>query len=86
MWLRSGVAVASDYSSDSTPSLGTSICHGCSPKKTKRRRRRRKRRKRGREEEGRGEGGGGGGEEEEKTAVSSIMVTQLRIWHTVDAQ
>ena len=24
-----------DYSSDLTPSLGTSICHGCGPKKTK---------------------------------------------------
>ena len=37
MWLWSGVAVAvvsaSSYSSDSTPSLGTSICRGCSPKK-----------------------------------------------------
>jgi len=28
------VAVVSSYSSDSTPSLGTSICRGCSPKKT----------------------------------------------------
>uniref|UniRef100_A0A8D0SIM2 Lipid-binding serum glycoprotein C-terminal domain-containing protein n=1 Tax=Sus scrofa TaxID=9823 RepID=A0A8D0SIM2_PIG len=38
-WLRSGVAVALVYagscSSDSTPSLGTSICHECGPKKTK---------------------------------------------------
>uniref|UniRef100_A0A8D1M9K0 Lipid-binding serum glycoprotein C-terminal domain-containing protein n=1 Tax=Sus scrofa TaxID=9823 RepID=A0A8D1M9K0_PIG len=38
-WLRSGVAVALVYasscSSDSTPSLGTSICHKCGPKKTK---------------------------------------------------
>ena len=37
MQLRSGVAAAvawaSGYKSDSTPSLGTSICHGCSPKK-----------------------------------------------------
>ena len=37
MWLRSHVAVAvvkaSSYGSDSTPSLGTSICHGCGPKK-----------------------------------------------------
>ena len=37
MQLRSrvavAVAVAGSYSSDSTPSLGTSICHGCSPKK-----------------------------------------------------
>ena len=37
MWLRSGVAVAvaeaSGCSSDSTPGLGTSICHGCGPKK-----------------------------------------------------
>ena len=41
MWRRSGVAVAVvkadsySYSSDSIPSLGTSICHGCSPKKQK---------------------------------------------------
>ena len=39
MWLRSGVAVAvvqaGSYSSDSAPSLGNSICHVCSPKKTK---------------------------------------------------
>ena len=37
MWLGSGiavaVAVAGSYSPDSTPSLGPSICHGCSPKK-----------------------------------------------------
>ena len=40
MRLRSDVAVAvvqaSSYSSDSTPSLGTSICCRCGPKKTKR--------------------------------------------------
>ena len=37
MRLRSGVAVAvaSSYSSESTPSLGTSICCWCSPKETK---------------------------------------------------
>ena len=39
MQLRSGVAVAvawvSSYRSDSTPSLGTSIYHGCGPKKEK---------------------------------------------------
>ena len=39
MQLASGVAVAvmevGSYSSDSTPSLGASICHGFSPKKTK---------------------------------------------------
>ena len=39
MWLGSGVAVAvavaGSYSSDSTPSLGTSICHGCGPEETK---------------------------------------------------
>ena len=38
-WLGSGVAMAQvlagNYSSDSTPSLGTSICHGCGPKETK---------------------------------------------------
>ena len=38
-WLRSGVAVAlawaGSYSSDSTPSLGTTICQGCGPKRTK---------------------------------------------------
>ena len=39
MWLGSGIAVAlaqaGGYSSDLTPSLGTSICHGCSPRKDK---------------------------------------------------
>ena len=39
MRLRSGFAVAvvwaDSHSSDSTPSLGASICHGCGPKKTK---------------------------------------------------
>ena len=30
------VAQACGYSSDQTPSLGTSICHGCSPRKDKR--------------------------------------------------
>ena len=37
MQLRSGVAVAlaASYSSDSTRSLGTTICPGCSPKKKK---------------------------------------------------
>ena len=38
-WLRSlvavALAVAGSYSSDSTPSLGISICRGCGPKKTK---------------------------------------------------
>ena len=29
------VTVASSYSSDSTPSLGISMCCGCEPKKTK---------------------------------------------------
>ena len=39
MQLGSGIAMAvaqaSGYSSDQTPGLGTSICRGCSPKKTK---------------------------------------------------
>ena len=39
MWLRSGMAVAvvqtGSCSSNLTPSLGNSTCHGCSPKKTK---------------------------------------------------
>ena len=41
MRLESGMAVAvavasvSSYSSDSTPGLGTSMCHDCSPKKKK---------------------------------------------------
>ena len=33
MWLILAVAVASSYSSNLTPSLGTSICCRCSPKK-----------------------------------------------------
>ena len=42
MPLRSGdaVAVAGSYSSDSTPSLGSSICHRCGLKKAKRREKR----------------------------------------------
>ena len=32
-WLRSRVAVAGSYRSNSTPSPGTSICCRCSPKK-----------------------------------------------------
>ena len=41
MWLGSciavamAVAMAGSYSSDSIPSLGTSICHRCGPKKAK---------------------------------------------------
>ena len=39
MWLGSRIAVAvvyaRGYSSDLTPRLGTSICHTCGPKKTK---------------------------------------------------
>lgn len=46
MWLKyhSAVAVmwASGYSSNWTPSLRTSICHGYSPKKTKKNKRKRK--------------------------------------------
>ena len=40
MWLGScmAVAVVGSYSSDSTPSLGICICHGCSPKKQKKKR------------------------------------------------
>ena len=36
-WICVAVAVApaGNYSSDSAPSLGTSMCHRCSPKKTK---------------------------------------------------
>ena len=44
--LRSGVAVAmaqaSSYSSDSTASLGTSICYKCSPIKTKKKKKKKK--------------------------------------------
>ena len=45
MLLGSGVAVAvavaqaGSYTSSSTPSLGTSICHGYGPRKTKRKKR-----------------------------------------------
>ena len=37
LWCRSqavAVVEAGSYSSDSTPSLGISICHGCDPKNT----------------------------------------------------
>ena len=48
MWFQSGVAVAvavmySGYSSDLTPSLGTSIGWGCNTKKTKKKKKKRKR-------------------------------------------
>ena len=36
---RVAVVQASSCSSDLTPSLGTSICHRCSPKKTKKEKR-----------------------------------------------
>ena len=44
MQLESGVAVAvaGSYSSDSTPSLGTSICPGCGPQKTKKKKKKKK--------------------------------------------
>ena len=34
-WTPVAVAMAGSCTSDSTPSLGTSICHGCGPKKQK---------------------------------------------------
>ena len=44
MWLTSGIAVAvvsvGSYSSDSTPSLGTSICHRGGSKKKKKEKKR----------------------------------------------
>ena len=59
MWLGSCVAVAvaqgSSCSSDSTPSLGTSICCRCGPKKTKEKKK-----------EQRKEGGRKGGKKEGK--------------------
>ena len=49
MQLGSGIAVAvaraSDCSSDSTPSLGTSMCHGVALKKTKRKEKSRRKQK-----------------------------------------
>ena len=44
MWLGSGMAVAEagSCSSDSTPSMGTSICHGCVPKKKKKKKKKTK--------------------------------------------
>ena len=43
MWLGShmAVAVAGSCSSDLTPSLGTSICHRCCPKKKERKKKKR---------------------------------------------
>ena len=37
------VTMASSFSSDSTSSLGTSICHGCGPENTEERERRKER-------------------------------------------
>ena len=46
-WLGSGIAVATveagSCGSDSTPNLGTSMCCGCGPKKTKKERKKKKR-------------------------------------------
>ena len=46
MWLGSGVALAvaeaSSFGSDWTPSLGTSLCQGCGPKKTKKKKKKKK--------------------------------------------
>ena len=46
MWLRSGIAAAvvyaDSYSTDSTPSLGTYICHRHGPKKTPKKKKNRK--------------------------------------------
>ena len=65
--LRSGVAVAvvqaSGYSSDSTHSLGTSICHGFGPKKTKNKERKKESKHRGSRSERLILGEAGGGEE-----------------------
>ena len=36
------VVQVSSYSLDSTPSLGTSICHKCGPKKTKEKKKKKK--------------------------------------------
>ena len=44
-WLGSGVAVASSYSSNSTPSLGTSVCLECGPKNRKDKKRKKKKSK-----------------------------------------
>ena len=47
MWLRSWVAVsvvkAERHSSDSTPSLGISICQECGPKKAKKKKKKKDR-------------------------------------------
>ena len=49
MWLGSSISVAvvwaRGYSSTSTPSLGTSMCHGCSLKKTKKKKKKKKKKK-----------------------------------------
>ena len=49
MWLRPCIALAvvyaSSYSSDSAPSLGTSICRGCGPKETKKKKEKEKEKK-----------------------------------------
>ena len=42
IWHAVAVAWACNCISDSTPSLGTSICHGCSPKKTKKKKKKKK--------------------------------------------
>ena len=55
IWLRSGVAVAMAVagrcSSDSSPSLGTSICHRFGPKKQKKKKKKEKKKKKKKEKE-----------------------------------
>ena len=56
MELGSGidVAVANSYGSDLTPSLGTSMCHGYGPKKTKQKQKQKQQKKR-KKKKGKGE-------------------------------
>jgi len=72
--LGSGVAVAvvyaSGYSSNSTPGLETSICHGYGPKKTK------KERKEERKKEGRKEG------RKEKEKERKRSSREFLSWHS----
>ena len=41
-WVKDPALEPSSYSSDSTPSLGTSICRECGPKKTKKKKEKKK--------------------------------------------
>ena len=84
-WILPCCGCGVDYSSDATPSLGTSTCCRCGPKKTETKERERGRkdgrkeeRKEGREE--RRDGGRKGGRREEKERKNNKELASTYSW------